>query len=168
VAGKGQQPDMSLLNRNRMRLTVGLFQLQTFSFRVTQRLNMFCFEWSSSCQGSILFFVSVMVSSSTHMMLQWAHLPAAVLQTWQKHLLCLLVIVCKNYLEKTEQELIVPPQIQSQWRDKNVMLAVAHTCRVAWIAGLRLLHFTPHTICTVINGLQQSNSITIGPDTDLK
>lgn len=35
---------MPLLNRNRMSLIVGLGELQTFSFRFTQRLNMFCFE----------------------------------------------------------------------------------------------------------------------------
>lgn len=74
-------PDISLLNRNRMSLIVGLHEFQTFSFRFTQRLNTFCFELTRRCQGSIPFLVSVMVSSSTHTTLQWTHLRATAVQS---------------------------------------------------------------------------------------
>lgn len=57
-----------------------LSESQTFSFRLTQRLNMFCFELTSRCQGSVPFLVSVTVSSSTHMTLQRTHLRVTAVQ----------------------------------------------------------------------------------------
>lgn len=154
---------MPLLNRNRMSLIVGLGELQTFSFRFTQRLNMFCFELTGRLLRVNTFF------SLTHgFQLNSYDAPVATSASNSSKRLdtsicCVCVCVSMrllNYLAKwafffhieiwfrREQKAIVSitPCIQGQWTEER------HT----QIAALWN------------NKLQQLNSGETGLDTDLK
>lgn len=154
---------MPLLNRNRMSLIVGLGELQTFSFRFTQRLNMFCFELTGRLLRVNTFF------SLTHgFQLNSYDAPVATsASNSSKRLDTSICCVCVYVYEtselsykmgffffhikiwfRREQKAIVSitPCIQGQWTEER------HT----QIAALWN------------NKLQQLNSGETGLDTDLK